>query len=550
MGRTINQGDLLTIMLCGAYFLLALQSLLLFINHEVLSPANAKVPFREKSKCDLYFSFFCTLVGIYFLSRSPAIALFVADGILRPLEAASLFMILPALGLFLESMVAEKLTLPMKIYIGFSACISIAQAFFSPTFRNDCLMLWNICAVIAALFIFIYDLLIPFIRQTRLPWTEAGPAMNGEKTAKLSGTERKTKFSAFMDNLLKTTLGGLFMGISFLFASAVFDAVTEMLYGSNMGFLSITFFVFTVGCTFDHTRRSGLLFNKVLVLHESSLRFVPSQFMRHLGVEDISRLKLGDSVQRNISILFFDIRFFSIYSEMMSAEENFAFINKVLGTAGPIFHKYKGFVDKYLGDSAMVLFDDPLCAVKAGIELYQTLILNDASNIKLGDDVINIGVGIHTGNVMMGIVGENEHLSSTVISKTVNLASRMESLTKQTGSGMLITRDTMDHIGGDGGITSRFIGQVQAAGMNEAIGVFDILDALSPQVRECRIATQKIFESGIRKYHTRDYQAAQERFKKVSEADPTDLCAANCLRETERRLENPALPSIFMYDRK
>jgi len=115
---------------------------------------------------------------------------------------------------------------------------------------------------------------------------------------------------------------------------------------------------------------------------------------------------------------------------------------------------------------------------------------------------------------------------------------------------MLITHDTMNRLGVDKEIASRFIGQIQVAGMNEAIGVFDILDALSPQIRTNRIATQKIFESGIRKYHTKDYRAAHERFKEVIEADPEDLCAVNCLRETERRLENPALPSIFVYDRK
>jgi len=299
-GLYINLGDVLTIMLCGAYFILALHTLLLFINYEVLSPVNFKVPFKEKSKCDLYFSFFLVLGGIYFLSRSPAIHFFIADsGIAGTLETASLYMLLPALGTFLESKVFGKLTLPIKICIGFSVCISIAP--FLPPFGNGYPMLWNICAAATALFIFMYDLLIPFIRRVRL-----------------SGS--------FMGNLLQTTLGGLFIGVSFLFASAVVDVLTETLTGSNAGTLSITFFVFTLGCIFDHTRKSGLLFNQVSVLHESSLRFVPSRFMRHLGVEDISRLKLGDSVKRDISILFFDIRFFSIYSELLSAEESFAFV--------------------------------------------------------------------------------------------------------------------------------------------------------------------------------------------------------------------------------
>jgi adenylate cyclase len=152
---------------------------------------------------------------------------------------------------------------------------------------------------------------------------------------------------------------------------------------------------------------------------------------------------------------------------------------------------------------------------------------------------------------MMGIVGENARLSSTVISKTVNLASRMESLTKQTGSGMLITRDTLNQIpDSEQKFQYRFIGMVQAAGVNEVMGIFDILDALPEKMRLRRLATKKVFESGIRKYHTKNYQTALERFEKVTAADPDDICAAICLAETRKRLIDPKLPSVFVFDKK
>jgi class 3 adenylate cyclase len=292
-------------------------------------------------------------------------------------------------------------------------------------------------------------------------------------------------------------------------------------------------------------------FRHISSLTESSIRFVPVQFMEHLGVTDITKMKLGDHVQRDLTVLFFDIRAFSVNSEIMSARENFLFINKVLGVAGPILRKHNGFVDKYLGDAAMALFVDARDAVRAGIEVYQSLILDKKTRVRIGGDGINIGVGLHTGSVMMGIVGENERLSSTVISKNVNMASRLESLTKQTGSGMLISRDTMNQISGsEKEFNYRFIGMIRAAGVNEVLGVFDILDALAPDLREKRMLTKKIFESGIRKYHTKDYAAAIKRFEKVIMVDPGDICAVNCLAETRRRLEDPSLPSVFMFDKK
>ncbi|MCL2442797.1 MAG: HAMP domain-containing protein [Treponema sp.] len=292
-------------------------------------------------------------------------------------------------------------------------------------------------------------------------------------------------------------------------------------------------------------------FDRITRLNESTIRFVPVQFMEHLGVSDITKMKLGDNVQRDLSVLFFDIRYFSINSEMMTARENFVFINKILSIAGPIIRKHNGFVDKYIGDAAMALFVDGIDAVRAGIELFQTLVVDESTRVKTGVDGINIGVGIHSGSVMMGIVGENERLSSTVISANVNLASRVEGLSKQTGSGMLITRDTMNLLAGnETEFAYRFIGMVQAAGVNEVIGLFDMLDALPPKQKRYRIATKTVFESGVRKFHMKDYATAVQRFEKVVSKDPKDVCAAHYLAEAKKHLKDPTLPSVFVFDRK
>ncbi|MCL2801155.1 MAG: HAMP domain-containing protein [Treponema sp.] len=292
-------------------------------------------------------------------------------------------------------------------------------------------------------------------------------------------------------------------------------------------------------------------FDRITSLNESTIRFVPLQFMEHLGVSDITKMKLGDNVQRDITVLFFDIRYFSINSEMMTAGENFVFINKVLSIAGPIIRKNNGFVDKYIGDAAMALFVNGIDAVRAGIELYNTLVNDEKTRVTIGVDGISIGVGIHTGSVMMGIVGENERLSSTVISPNVNLASRVEGLSKQTASGLLITRDTMNQLAGnESEFSYRFIGMVQAAGVNVVVGLFDMLDALSPKDKQLRLETKTIFESGVRKFHMKDYATAVERFEEVVKADPNDICAVNHLEDARRHLKDPSLSSVFVFGRK
>jgi class 3 adenylate cyclase len=286
-------------------------------------------------------------------------------------------------------------------------------------------------------------------------------------------------------------------------------------------------------------------------MNACTIRFVPIQFMEYLKVSDITQLKLGDSVQHSFTVLFFDIRAFSINSELMSVSENFKFINEVLSVSGPSIRKYNGFVDKYMGDAAMALFPRAIDGIMAGIEIYRNIVLNKKTRIKVGMDGINIGVGLHTGLVSMGIIGENERLSGTVISKTVNLASRMESLTKQVRAGMLITSATFNNIPDtERTFNYRFIGMVKVAGVNEITGVFDILDALPESVRKRRLKTKLLFESGVRLFHTKRYADAEKRFMETLKEDPSDLCAKICLEETRARIKDPNLQSVFVFEKK
>lgn len=264
-------------------------------------------------------------------------------------------------------------------------------------------------------------------------------------------------------------------------------------------------------------------FSRSQQLRDIYFKYVPVQFMELLGKDDIMEVNLGDALSLDVTILFFDIRKFSLNSEMMTAKENFSFINKVSGLAGPIIRSYNGFIDKYIGDAVMALFTDAYSAVAAGVELYRTLVVNDETNVKIGDDHINIGIGIHSGMSMLGIIGEKERLSNTVISENVNLSSRLESLTKQFDAGMIISKDTLDRMEKNSDrFTKRFLGMIQVAGVNEIKALFEVLDCLDEKRRTKRTETKDMFESGVRKFHLGNLEESLECFRKVREADPTD----------------------------
>lgn len=273
-------------------------------------------------------------------------------------------------------------------------------------------------------------------------------------------------------------------------------------------------------------------------LKDTYFKFVPIQFMQLLQKKSITDIHLGDAVCTDITVLFFDIRAFSKKSEMMTTSENFSFVNAITETAGPIIRKYSGFVDKYIGDAVMALFTDAKSAVDAGIELYQSIVL-DRGTFQFGGEEIRIGIGIHSGMSMLGIIGEQERLSSTVISDTVNLASRLESLTKQYATGMIISKDTLDRLSDAEEYNLRFLGMVQVAGVNEIKALYEVLDCLDDRERMARTNTKDVFENGVKKLHLGNCEGALQCFRQVAGANPNDKCIAKYIALAEESLQSP-----------
>ena len=227
-------------------------------------------------------------------------------------------------------------------------------------------------------------------------------------------------------------------------------------------------------------------------------KFVPEKFRELLGKDNFTDLALGDAKSCELTVLFCDIRGFSINSEMMTAKENFAFANTIYGKMGPIVRNNNGFVDKYIGDAVMGLFENADDAVRCGIELYKSIVLDPETARALNVSDINIGIGVHTGMAMVGIVGEEERLSGTVISETVNMSSRLESLTKQYKTAMIISKSTLDRVSDPDSLDLRYLGIVQVAGVNEVEALYEVLDCLPENIRTQRSSNNRELREAIR----------------------------------------------------
>jgi len=175
-------------------------------------------------------------------------------------------------------------------------------------------------------------------------------------------------------------------------------------------------------------------------VYEASGKFVPFEFIRSLGKEFITDVRLGDHIEKVVTVLFTDIRDYTTLAEQMTPEENFHFVCSLNESIGPMIKKYNGFVNQYLGDSIMAIFPGSATdALNAAIDMQKEV--QEFNRVrKINNQVpIKIGIGMHTGSLVMGITGDQERMDAATISDTVNTASRIESLTKYYRANILLS---------------------------------------------------------------------------------------------------------------
>ncbi len=252
-------------------------------------------------------------------------------------------------------------------------------------------------------------------------------------------------------------------------------------------------------------------------------RFVPHEFLKTLGRESIVDVGLGDQVEQEMTILFCDIRSYSALSETMSPKQTFNFLNGYLSRVGPIIRENNGFVNQYYGDGIMAVYQSSAeDAVIASIEMQKSVATYNVERESKNRQPIKIGIGIHTGSLMLGIIGDQHRMDTGAVADSVNIAARMEGLTKFYGSSIIISEPTRSSINNPERFNSRFLGKVQVKGREGAISVFEIFDGEPEKIIDHKINTRVDFEKGLKHYFAKDFEDAAVQFKKVLTTNPHD----------------------------
>jgi len=261
-------------------------------------------------------------------------------------------------------------------------------------------------------------------------------------------------------------------------------------------------------------------------IHEITMKFVPYEFIQSLGHDLITDVKLGDQVEKIVTVLFSDIREYTTLSERMTPEENFSFICSFNEHMGPIIRRNKGFINQYLGDAIMAIFPGNAADALAAAVQMQVAVQDFNNHRELTNQApIHIGVGLHTGPLIMGITGDHERLDATTISDTVNTASRLESLTKYYKASIIISEETLQQISDPENFHLRLLGSVQLKGKYAPISIHECFSGNTTFELQKKLETLPSFKTGIFHYLNSSFESAVSAFQEVLDANPADLTA-------------------------
>jgi len=259
--------------------------------------------------------------------------------------------------------------------------------------------------------------------------------------------------------------------------------------------------------------------NKIRQTNLETQKFIPKQFFKFLGKSNIAELELGNQVKKNATTLFCDLKSATNISRTLSLEANFNYINSYLKVVAPLIRRFGGFIDKYLGDGVLAVFSKPQDAIECAHSILRAIDVKNKSQKDL--PAIDARLSINTGEIIFGIVGDEERKSPTIISDVVNLASKMVEINLYIGTKLLISKQALNELPQNFDFDYRYTGALSLDGESQ-ISLFESLNYYQKNKREKLKKLKNKFEEGVRAYNEKKYQEAKEIFEYVLHYVPDD----------------------------
>lgn len=280
------------------------------------------------------------------------------------------------------------------------------------------------------------------------------------------------------------------------------------------------------------------LLDKLLEIQQNAkavARFVPQDFLKVLNRKKITEIQLGDCVEKTMSVLFLDIKSFSSISEQLTPVAIFNLINKLMSYVNPKILKHSGLIDKYIGDAIMALFFHADEALYAAVEMLEALDEFNILRLQEKCPPIQIGIGINTGSLIVGTVGFEERMDCSVMSDTVNVASRVETLTRNFGIELLISEETYQQLKDKKQFHIRFLGLTPMKGKTRLIKVYEVFNHNSPKEIQLKTDYAPLFNKALTHYQKQEFVEASTLFEHILTQNPKDSSARYFLEQCQTK---------------
>jgi class 3 adenylate cyclase len=317
----------------------------------------------------------------------------------------------------------------------------------------------------------------------------------------------------------------------------------EIMYKDETGELGHSFNLMIGELEKAYEQIKGYALKAVIAQHkEQKIRnifqkYVPRDVIDQFFINPEAALIGQDRV---LAVLFSDIRSFTSISEQLTPNEIVESLNMYFSRMVDIIMNRDGIVDKYIGDAIMAFFgapikhdDDALQAARVGLEMIEALHDFNEEQRRLDRPEFKIGIGINYGLVTVGNIGSEKKMDYTVIGDMVNLASRLEGLTKQYGCPLIVSASVHRKIKDK--LPCRLLDRVTVKGKEEPVGIYSVQRSLTPREGE---GWEK-YASGIESFYGRDFRKAAGFFHEATQLIPGDVPAELFYSRAEEYILSP-----------
>jgi class 3 adenylate cyclase len=269
-------------------------------------------------------------------------------------------------------------------------------------------------------------------------------------------------------------------------------------------------------------------------------KFVPPAYLRRIAAKGLRSIRLGEADQQDVTILCCDVRGFTLLSERLNPSQLIAFVNRLLERLTKVVTHQGGVIDKFLGDAILCIFegaDSAQRAVACGVDMLEAVNSFNAEGGRPTGQDVQIGVGIHTGPVILGTIGSFERMDSTVLGLTVNLAKRLEEVTRILHVHMIISDQVVKHLPDRNHYRLRDLGEAWVKGALSPLTLFEVYDQDPPEVRTVKDRTESILTEGMGLVRTGHLEAALTKFQEAQSISPQDVPTCLLLASLKDLLE-------------